>query len=432
MKEESKTVRCAIYTRKSVEMGLEQEFNSLDAQFEACKAYIESKRSLGWTLLPERYDDGGFSGANIRRPAFQRLLQDVRERKVDMIVVYKIDRISRSLLDFSEVLKALETNDAKFVSVTQEFTNATSSGRMMMNLLMTFAQFEREIVAERVRDKAIETRRKGLWPGGTVPYGYMVRDKHLYPDPETKDSVRRIFELFASLGKMKETIRTLNAEGIMRFPKKGIKWQTHTLYVCLRSPVYVGRIPYREESYPGQHEALVDKELWDKVQALLAERARKEKLRRQMSDALLTGIIRCGTCGSMMSYSWTRKTSTGAKYGYYYDNRDSKRGESTCPVKRVPEGPIETVIENKIIDVLRTPTLSGLIADRVGCASFEVRDALEDPKAFWTRIDPVAKRLLVRSLIDRVLVHPQSIEIRFRTAGNLKIIKEVKDGLANG
>lgn len=432
MNDEAKTIRCAIYTRKSVEMGLEQEFNSLDAQFEACRAYIESKRSLGWTLLPERYDDGGFSGANIRRPAFQRLLQDVRERKVDMIVVYKIDRISRSLLDFSEVLKALETNDAKFVSVTQEFTNATSSGRMMMNLLMTFAQFEREIVAERVRDKAIETRRKGLWPGGTVPYGYMVRDKHLYPDPETKDSVRRIFELFASQGKMKETIRSLNAEGIMRFPKKGVKWQTHTLYVCLRSPVYVGRIPYREESYPGQHEALVDKELWDKVQALLAERARKEKLRRQMSDALLTGIIRCGTCGSMMSYSWTRKTSTGAKYGYYYDNRDSKRGESTCPVKRVPEGPIETVIENKIIDVLRTPTLSGLIADRVGCASFEVRDALDDPKSFWTRIDPAAKRRLVRSLIDRVLVHPQSIEIRFRTAGNLKIIKEVKDGLANG
>ena len=434
MKEESKTVRCAIYTRKSVEMGLEQEFNSLDAQFEACRAYIESKRSLGWTLLPERYDDGGFSGANIRRPAFQRLLQDVRERKVDMIVVYKIDRISRSLLDFSEVLKALETNDAKFVSVTQEFTNATSSGRMMMNLLMTFAQFEREIVAERVRDKAIETRRKGLWPGGTVPYGYVVRDKHLYPDPETKDSVRRIFELYVSLGTAKEVICRLNAEGIMRFPKKGVKWQTHTLYVCLRNPVYVGRIPYRDESYPGQHEPLVDKELWDKVQALVAERSRKggQTQQRRMSDALLSGIIRCGTCGSMMSYSWTRKTTTGAKYGYYYDNRDSKRGESTCPVKRVPEGPIETVIENKIVDILRTPTLSGLIAERIGCASFEVRDALDDPEAFWTRIDPAAKRHLVKSLIDRVLVHPQSLEIRIRTAGNLQIIKEVKDGLANG
>lgn len=425
-------MRCAVYTRKSVEMGLEQEFNSLDAQYAACKAYVESHKYEGWQLVNERYDDGGFSGGNLDRPAFQRLIKDIRAKKVDVVVCYKIDRISRSLLDFSDVMRILEDNNAKFVSVTQEFSNTTSSGRMMMNLLMTFAQFEREQTSERVRDKMLATRRRGLWAGGSVPYGYMLSNKCLIPNPQQKDNLLRIFRLFAEHGQIKPVIRQLTAEGIMRFPERGVKWSTHSVSVCLRNVIYVGRISCGAESFPGKHEALVPQELWDKVQKILNENAPKDGVRDRMpSDALLGGIIRCGTCGSCMSYSWTRKSTTGAKYGYYYDNRDSKRGESTCPVRSVPAGPVEALAEREVLGVLQTPTVIELVARKLRCTAYEVRDALGDPSSFWSRVTPADKRRLFRLVLEKILVYPRTLEFCLRTEGYNKIIQEVKDGHVN-
>lgn len=239
-------VRCAIYTRKSTEEGLDQEFNSLDAQRAACEAYIEARRLDGWILINDHYDDGGYSGGNMKRPQFQRLLSDIRDRKVDMVVCYKLDRLSRSLFDFSYIFNEFDKHGVSFSCVTQELNTATSTGRMVINRLMTFAQFERELCAERVSDKVAATRKKGLWTGGVIPYGYQLENRHLIIDPQTAPNVVKIFEWYLELGTPKRVARRLAEHGILRHPEKNKPWDTRLVLSALQNCIYIGQIPHKD------------------------------------------------------------------------------------------------------------------------------------------------------------------------------------------
>ncbi len=280
MREPVRPVRCAVYTRKSTEDGLDQEFNSLDAQREACAAYITSQRHEGWTPLPDRYDDGGFSGGSMERPAFKRLLAEVAAGRVDVIVIYKVDRLTRSLADFSNIVDVLDRVKASFVSITQAFNTTTSMGRLTLNMLLSFAQFEREVTGERIRDKIAASKRKGLWMGGPVPLGYAVQDRRLMVvDPEA-ELVRHIMRRYLALGSVRELVEELAREGHRTKlqanasgpHRGGIAFARGTLFHLLGNRIYLGEIVHKGSAYPGDHAAIVDQPLWDAVQVAMRER----------------------------------------------------------------------------------------------------------------------------------------------------------------
>jgi site-specific DNA recombinase len=256
-------VRCAIYTRKSSEEGLDMEFNSLDAQREACAAYILSQKPEGWVAVADRYDDGGISGGTLERPALKRLIADIEFGKVDVVVVYKIDRLSRSLMDFAKLVEVFERRGVTFVSVTQSFNTTTSMGRLTLNILLSFAQFEREVIGERIRDKVAASRRKGMWMGGYVPLGYRVENRKLLVNEEEAASVRLIFERFVKLGSIKLLMRELQAAGIRS--RRGYMLDKGALYKLLNNRVYIGEAVHKGEAYPGEHEAIISADLWQRA-----------------------------------------------------------------------------------------------------------------------------------------------------------------------
>lgn len=418
-----KVIRCAIYTRKSVEEGLDQEFNSLDAQRMACESYIAAKRFEGWQLIPTHYDDGGFSGGNMNRPAFKQLRDDIRAGKIDMVVCYKIDRLSRSIADFSGFIAELDECHASFVSVTQEFNTSTSMGRMVLNLLMTFAQFEREIISERVADKVAQSRRLGYWTGGYVPYGYKRVDKKLVPDPQTAPNVRKMFEWYVHFGTPKLVSRRLKAEGILRFPEKGIAWNTVMVATALRNCVYAGKVPYKDEQFDGQHEAIIPAPLWEKAQALLNAAAKQPPhIRRTNSPALLTGLMRCGHCGDALSHTWTAKAKNGSRYAYYTCRKDQRRAVSTCPIRAIPAQVIEPVIEAHMLKILRTPENLPGLAEANHCTVPEMERQLLAPEAFWTSLSPVGKRELLQTYIEKITVYHGTIEIKAKKSNKVTVI----------
>src|ERR1700757_939705 len=271
-------VRCAIYTRKSSEEGLEQEFNSLQAQREACEAFINSQRHEGWVCLPAGYNDGGFSGATMERPALQRLLADITAGRVDTVVVYKIDRLTRSLADFAKIVEILDGRGASFVSVTQQFNTTTSMGRLTLNVLLSFAQFEREVIGERIRDKIAASKRKGMWMGGVPPLGYRVEDRKLLVIGSEAEIVRFIFRRYAELGSvrlLKEELAARNIKSRLRTSAAGRisggkPFARGALYLMLQNRTYLGEIVHREQSYFGEHEPIIDQPLWDAVQTQIA------------------------------------------------------------------------------------------------------------------------------------------------------------------
>src|ERR1700733_275570 len=283
MSTQSKPVmRCAIYTRKASEEGLEQSFNSLDAQREAGEAFILSQRHEGWRTLPARYDDGGYSGGTMERPALQRLLEDIQAKKVNVVVVYKVDRLTRSLADFARIVEALDARGVSFVSVTQQFNTSTSMGRLTLNVLLSFAQFEREVTGERIRDKIAASKKKGIWMGGPLPLGYDLKARKLIPQPTEAALVRSIFALYLELGCVRKLMTQLNRENV-----KTKTWVTKAgarvggsafarghLYFLLRNRLYIGEVRHREHCYPGEHPSIVPRELWDKVQAQLDKNLR--------------------------------------------------------------------------------------------------------------------------------------------------------------
>lgn len=318
----AKPLRCAIYTRKSTEHGLELEFNSLDAQREACEAYIKSQASLGWRVLPQPYDDPAFSGGNLERPALKRLLADIEAGKVDVVVVYKIDRLTRSLADFAKLVEAFDAKSISFVAITQQFNTTTSMGRLTLNILLSFAQFERELSSERVRDKIAASRAKGKWTGGNIPFGYRTQDKKLVIDEQESETVRYIFKRYLELQSIERLLLDLNAKDIRpraKTPKKSDTPVTsHFFYgslaYLLNNRVYVGEISHKGKWHPGEHAAIIDTKLFDAVQAQLNMNKVTRKNRRTESGALLMGKL-FDDKGSRMSPSYS--TKKGVRYRFY-------------------------------------------------------------------------------------------------------------------
>lgn len=298
---QKKRLRCAIYTRKSTEEGLDQAFNSLDAQREACTAYIKSQKSEGWTLHPTLYDDGGFSGGSMERPALARLLADVRGGKVDIVIVYKVDRLTRSLNDFARIVDVFDAAGASFVSVTQQFNTTTSMGRLTLNVLLSFAQFEREVIAERIRDKIAQSKARGIWMGGPVPLGYDVVDRKLVPNVKEARIVEHVFQRYLAVPSVMALMEELKADGIVTkcqtmrdgSVRGGQPFVRGPLYHLLANPIYIGKIRHRDQVYNGEHPPIIDQPLWDAVQAKRKEAigTRRERGNSQHSS-LLTGMIR--------------------------------------------------------------------------------------------------------------------------------------------
>jgi len=362
---EHQTMRCAIYTRKSTEEGLNQEFNSLDAQRESGEAYITSLQHEGWQCLSDRYDDGGFTGGNMDRPALRRLLADIDSGKIDCVVVYKVDRLSRSLLDFARIMETFEKHHVSFVSVTQQFSTASSMGRLMMNVLFSFAQFEREIISERTRDKMAAARRKGEWLGGTPVLGYDVQGRKLVVDEVEAERVRQIFTLYNDHQGLIPVVEELARRGWLNKRwttrenrQRGGKPFTKTsIHRLLTSVTYIGKVKYQNELFDGQHSAIVSKDVWQQAQELLARNGRTGGAHvRNKFGALLKGILRCAPCGCAMTPTHTTKNGN-RRYRYYVCSNAQKRGRKCCPSKSVPAQEIERVVIDQIRHIGRDPSL---------------------------------------------------------------------------
>ena len=347
-----KPVRCAIYTRKSTEHGLELEFNSLDAQREACEAYIKSQASQGWRVLPQQYDDPAYSGGNLDRPALKQLLADIEFGLIDVIVVYKIDRLTRSLADFAKLVETFDRKSISFVAVTQQFNTTSSMGRLTLNVLLSFAQFERELASERVRDKVAASRRKGKWTGGTVPLGYEAKNKKLIINPKEADTVRTIFKQYLELKSFSSLVQDLDRRGIVtkrrdtKVPKYrgGIPFTYGPLAHVLKNRTYLGEVHHGGKWYPAEHKPILDGKIFDQVQALLAENRVTTQTRQSTSGALLAGKLRDDR-GNRMSPSFTVKN--GIRYRFYV-SRAIQRGrkKQAGSVARLPAQLIEDILTN--------------------------------------------------------------------------------------
>jgi DNA invertase Pin-like site-specific DNA recombinase len=372
----AKGVRCAIYTRVSTDQGLEQDFNSLNAQYDASEAYIRSQAHADWTLLRSKYDDGGFSGGNTERPALQRLLGDIRAGKIDVIVVYKVDRLTRSLADFAKLVELFDAHKVSFVSVTQQFNTTTSMGRLTLNVLLSFAQFEREVTSERIRDKIAASKRKGLWVGGMVPLGYDSKDRKITVNEAEAERVQTIFRTYLKLGSLNLLMVELHKQGITtKFRKHrtgnmigGIPFRRGTLASLLRNRFYVGEVKFKGEILKGEQPAILDRDLFDAVQSKLSEQATNHTVTRMQSQALLTGRI-FDDRGNRMSPTHARKGNV--KYRYYLSSALlNGAADSAGSLRRVPANEIEALVIKSVTDHLR---LAQPIDDRSLIATYVTR-----------------------------------------------------------
>ncbi|MBF0140576.1 MAG: recombinase family protein [Magnetococcales bacterium] len=421
-------VRCAVYTRKSTEEGLDMDFNTLDAQREACEAYIASQKSEGWFLVPDRYDDGGFSGGNLERPALKQLLADVEAGKINVVVVYKIDRLTRSLLDFSKLVEQFDRRNVTFASITQSFNTTTSMGRLTLNILLSFAQFEREISAERIRDKFAQSKRRGIWMGGHVPLGYEVQNRKLLVVPSEAESVRHIYQRFLECGSATQLVKELDAAGIRA--KNGNLLDKGYLYRMLANRLYLGEIVMGEESFPGEHEAIIDRDTWEQVRAMMADKTRRQGTNRVHPPALLKGLIRCRHCNRSMSPTFTSKD--GRQYRYYLCQTALKNGYDACPLRTVAAGEIEAVVIQQVRTMLKAPELvvktwqageggDGSLKER------EVINALRRIEPVWEVLFPIEQQRLVQLLIGSVEVGKGDVEVHLRAEGLDTLARELSD-----
>jgi DNA invertase Pin-like site-specific DNA recombinase len=392
---QQRTFRCAVYTRKSTEHNLDLEFNSLDAQREACEAYIKSQAHEGWRLLADRYDDGGLSGASLERPALQTLLSDIRAGRIDIVVVYKVDRLTRSLADFAKLVELFDQHAVSFVSITQSFNTTSSMGRLTLNVLLSFAQFEREVIGERVRDKIAASKRKGIWVGGPVPLGYRVADKKVVVVPVEEAAVRTIFSRYLELGSIGALLEDLDRRGIRTKSSRlvdgrvrgGIRFGTGALAHLLKNRFYIGEVVYRGATHQGGHQPIIERELFEAVQARLAENTVRRQARLRGSPAILSGRI-FDDRGNRMSPSHTNKL--GVRYRYYVSHAilQQRRNENGS-VGRVPAAEIEKLV----LEALRSHQASE--ADAKGA---------------------LADRDLIEQRLHSVTIKPRGIEVRLFAA----------------
>lgn len=420
-------LRCAVYTRKSTEEGLDMEFNSLDAQREACEAYIASQRAEGWSPVQDRYDDGGISGGTLERPALKRLLADVEADKIDVILVYKIDRLSRSMLDFLKLVETFERRGVTFVSITQAFNTTSSMGRLTLNMLLSFAQFEREVIGERIRDKVAASRKKGIWMGGWAPFGYEVKDRKLVIHKIDAERIRAIFRRFVQLKSATLLARELVlARATNRY---GHILDKGVLYRILNNRVYLGDAVHKGVAYPGEHEAIIDRKLWDLVHAILQQNPRRRAAGvRAQTPALLKGLL-FGPDGASMSPTHTRKA--GRLYRYYISQSVMKRGANTCPIRQVPAAEIERIVIEQIRSLLQTPEIivqvwrAGRKTNKA-LAESEVRAALLKFDPIWNELFPAEQARIVERLVERIDLQPDGIDLRLRIDGLTSLCGELR------
>ncbi|MCZ8280001.1 MAG: recombinase family protein [Acetobacteraceae bacterium] len=419
--------RCAVYTRKSTDEGLEKEFNSLDAQRESCEAYIASQRSEGWVLVHDRYDDGGVSGGTLERPALKRLLADIEAGLVDVVVVYKIDRLSRSLMDFAKLVQIFDQNEVTFVSVTQSFNTTTSMGRLTLNILLSFAQFEREVIGERVRDKIAASRARGMWMGGPVPLGYRVENRKLLVEEAAAATVRRVFKGFADIGSATRLLPILRAEGLLT--KHGRPFDKGAVYKLLVNRVYLGEAVHKGKSYPGEHAAIIPLALWDRVHATLATNPHARAGRaRYRSPALLRGLI-FGADGRALSPTHTRKQ--GRLYRYYVSQSVLKGGADDAPYRRLPAGEIEALVLDQLRALLGQPevvvgTWRAAQEQEADITEEETRLALERLDTIWGELFPAEQARIFGLMVDRVEVGTDGADVRLRLEGLGSLAREFR------
>ena len=407
-------VRCAIYTRVSTEYGLNQEFNSLDAQYDAASAYIKSQAHACWTLIRSRYDDGGYSGGSTDRPDLQRLLEDIRARKIDVIVVYKVDRLTRSLADFAKLVELFDAHSVSFVSVTQQFNTTTSMGRLTLNVLLSFAQFEREVTSERIRDKIAASKRKGLWVGGPLPLGYRMKDDKIAVVEEEAERVRLIFHRYLELGGVNALVRDLRKRDIRTktrllstgATRGGVPFGRGSLFYLLRNRFYVGEVKYKDEILPGEQPAIMDRALFDAVQQKLTDQWTTRSTTRSASDHLLTGLLFDDAGHRMVP---THATKAGIRYRYYVSlphlHGESKTA-SVGSVSRVPA----TDIEDTVVNFLN----NRLIVQK------------EKSNSGITRVDD---RKSILEQVARIDVHEDRLAIRLKSADGKEIANAADDHL---
>jgi site-specific DNA recombinase len=405
--------RCAVYTRKSSEEGLEQTFNSLDAQREACEAYIRSQAHEGWKLVKAAYDDGGFSGGTLERPALQRLLADLGRGLVDVIVVYKIDRLTRSLADFARIVETLDRQGSSFVSITQQFNTTTSMGRLTLNVLLSFAQFEREVTGERIRDKIAASKRKGMWMGGNLPLGYDVKDRQLIVNEAEAETVRYLFHRYGELGTVAALQTDLKRCGIVSKVwtsssgkrRGGLGYSRGALYYLLRNTIYIGRIAHRGASYAGQHAGIVPQDLWDRVQTLLTENRQGGSRTAGPSESCLLSGLLFDDRGNRMSPSHARKAN-GRRYRYYVSQAVLQgRPEGAGSIRRVSAEAIESLVERALFKSLP-----------------------KAKQAEWVRLSIEQKREHIDRLIERITMRAENVEIGLTEAGRDLFVDAASSG----
>ncbi len=424
----TRKTRCAIYTRKSTDEGLDKEYNTLDAQRDACEAYIASQRHEGWLALRDRYDDGGYSGGTLERPALKRLMADIAAGRVDVIVCYKIDRLSRALMDFSKLVEVFDANGVTFVSVTQSFSTTTSMGRLTLNILLSFAQFERELIGERIRDKFAASRARGMWMGGKVPLGYDVKDRKLVVNPAGAATVRMVFEQFIEIGSCTELAKALQGRGVLT--KTGRPIDKGYLYRLLANRTYIGDAPHKGMIHKGEHQAIVPFDLWNRVHAMLQVSPRtKANQNRSQTPALLRGLI-FGIDGRALSPVHTLRR--GRQYRYYVSQSVLKGDAIDDPslVRRIAAAEIEDAVMAQVRALLRQPeiivgTWRAAQTDAPGITEAETREALESLDPMWDELFPGEQARIVQALVDRVTVGPAGVDIRLKVEGLTGLMQDL-------
>jgi len=426
--------RCAVYCRVSSDERLDQEFNSIDAQRDAGRAFITSQRAEGWIAVGDGYEDPGYSGGSMDRPALRRLLADIETRRVDVVVVYKIDRLSRSLADFARMVDVFDRHGVSFVSVTQQFNTTTSMGRLTLNILLSFAQFEREVTGERIRDKFAASKAKGMWMGGVVPLGYRVENRQLLIEPAEAATVRRIFEKFVETRSTTEVVRWLRREGITSC--KGCAFTRNALVKLLNNPMYRGEIAHKNKGkvYPGQHEALIAPELWNAVQAVFTDNQRAYGTAtrpRRGPEFLLAGLVETDA-GEPLHTTFTTNAA-GRRYAYYVPRRTRALGERHA-LGSIPAGQLDEVVLAQIHAALRTPEMVQAVWDAVQACDAKVDEPevvltlLRNLGAVWQALYPAEQQRVAQLLIKKVVVGAEAVSIVWHDAGWAELATELRPG----
>ena len=434
------TVRCAIYTRKSSEEGLEQSFNSLDAQCEACHAYILSQRHEGWRLVDRQYEDGGYSGGSMERPGLTRLLQDIDAGLIDTIVVYKVDRLTRSLADFAKMIERFDAGSVSFVSVTQQFNTTTSMGRLTLNILLSFAQFEREVTGERIRDKIAASKRRGMWMGGTIPLGYDLRDRKLIVNPEEAERVREIFRLYLEMGcvaKLKTHLDHQDIRSKVRISTAGNKsggasYSRGSLYDILQNRLYLGEITHQSESFAGEHQAIVAQQLWDKVQARLAANTQARRSGITAKCPSLLSALLYDERGNRFTPSHAVKD--GKRYRYYVSQAAIHHRPGAKGPSRIPAQEIEDLVCRRLRTLLGGPNELLKLVSSLTDESMDSQAVIGAGQALsstWESESSVSIRQFLDDVVARVVVLETGIQVLVRTRALIRELLRDPDSPRN-